>query len=113
MHFNVRFLIRLPLAVWALSLLLVGASARADDDDAKAAPESSHWGLGLALGTERSLYKGISSKSLGIPLIRAKNLPIPALRLDQPPSPVMPNRLRQRSLRSIRRYPRHSRGWIK
>jgi outer membrane protein len=73
MHFNVRFLIRLPFAVWALSLLLVGASARADDDDAKAAPESSHWGLGLALGTERSLYKGISSKSLGIPLISYEN----------------------------------------
>ena len=73
MHFNVRFLIRLPLAAWALSLLLAGASARADDDDAKAAPEASRWGLGVGLGTERSLYKGINSKNIGIPLISYEN----------------------------------------
>jgi hypothetical protein len=70
-HFNVRFLIRLPIAVWALSFLLLGASAGAED--AKAGPESSHWGLGLGLGTERNLYKGISLKNVGLPLINFEN----------------------------------------
>ncbi len=65
MHFPVRLL--------ALSLLLSGLGARADEDDEHAGPQASRWGLGVAVGSERSLYKGISSKTVGIPLVSYEN----------------------------------------
>jgi outer membrane protein len=71
-HFDLTFLARLPFAALALSLLVVGPFAKADDDD-KGPKVDPQWGLGLGVGIARSPYRGISQRTVGIPLIDYEN----------------------------------------
>ena len=61
----------------ALAAILVAPAARAEDPafpGVVAPTESdSHWGLGLGVGTQHGLYKGISSRTTVIPLILYDN----------------------------------------
>jgi MipA family protein len=52
---------------------LAAMPVRADDLDARANEGGTHWGLGLAIGAERSPYAGVKNRSFVFPLISYEN----------------------------------------
>jgi outer membrane protein len=79
---NIRHLTTAALVAAVLATVAAPAAHAEDAEDAEDAEfrgavaptkTSSHWGLGLGVGTEHGLYKGINSRTTAIPLLLYDN----------------------------------------